>query len=81
MQLALEERREELLHLAAALHTLGLPRRLADLGVDPTREADMDAFVARILRPEESVHFLPGTVDAERLRKALAEVETLPAIA
>ena len=77
VQLALEGRREELLHLETALRALGLPRRLADLGVDPTQESDMDAFVARILRPEESVHFLPGTVDAERLRKALAEVEAL----
>ena len=78
VQLALEGRRDELLRLDAALRSLGLPRRLADLGVDPAREADIAAFVAHTLRPEESIHFLPGAVDAPRLRKALEEVEVLP---
>ena len=81
VQLALEGRRDELLRLDAALLSLGLPRRLADLGVDPARETDIAAFVAHTLRPEESIHFLSGTVDAPRLRKALAEVEALPALA
>lgn len=79
VQLALEGRRDELLRLDAAPYPLGLPQHLADLGIDPVREADMAVFVAHTSRPEKSIHFLSGTVDAPRLRKALEEVGVLPA--
>ncbi len=77
VQLALEERPEELRQLDQALGELGLPRRLADLGVDLADSARVDAFIAHTLRPAESIHFLPGVLDADRLRQALATVEAL----
>lgn len=80
VQLALEARQEELLQLHAALGTLDLPRRLADLGVDLRDDGAIAAFVAHTLRAQESIHFLPGCVDAARLRAALATVEALPAV-
>ena len=79
VQLALEKRQDELLNLHRALGSLGLPRRLSDVGVDPHDENGIAAFVAHTLRAQESIHFLPGTVDAERLCAALFAVETLPA--
>jgi len=78
VQLALEARQDELLSLHGALGALGLPRRLSDLGVDPCDENVIAAFVAHTLRGQESIHFLPGLVDAARLRAALATVEALP---
>ncbi|SDG87668.1 oxidoreductase [Propionivibrio dicarboxylicus] len=77
VQLALEKRQGELLNLYGALGALGLPRRLSDLGVDPHDENGIAAFVAHTLRAQESIHFLPGAVDAERLRAALFTVESL----
>ena len=77
VQLALENREEELLRLDAALGTLGLPRRLADLGVDYSQRADIEAFIAHTLRPFESIHYLAGVVDAPRLQRALETVEAL----
>ena len=77
VQLALEERRDELAYLDAAIKVLGLPRRLADLDVDITQNERIDAFIAHTLRNGESIHFLPGKVDAARLRHALDTVESL----
>ena len=75
VQLALEERRDERSYLDAALKVLGLPRRLADLDVDIAQSERIDAFIAHTLRSGESIHFLPGKVDAARLRLALKTVE------
>lgn len=77
VQLALEGRDDELYRLHAALTTLGLPRRLAELGVELAPDEQINAFIAHTLRAEESIHFLPCAVDASRLRHALETVETL----
>lgn len=77
VQLALEERGDELDHLNAALKAVGLPRRLADLNVDIAQSDRIDAFIAHTLRDGESIHFLPGKIDAARLRLAVETVEAL----
>lgn len=75
VQLALEGRDDELHELAAAYRPLQLPRTLADLGVDAADKEALAAFIAHTLRPVESIHYLPGTVDAERLRGAILRLE------
>ena len=75
VQLALEGRDDELQELAAAYLPLGLPRTLADLGVDAADVNALAAFIAHTLRPVESIHYLPGAVDAERLKGAIERVE------
>ena len=77
VQLALEGREDELRELATAYLPLGLPRTLADLGADAADSDALTAFIAHTLRPGESIHYLPGTVDAERLREAILRVEGL----
>jgi uncharacterized oxidoreductase len=77
VQLALEEKFDELKRLASALTALGLPTCLAALDVDFADSAQIDALVAHTLRPHETIHYLTGTVDAARLKRALAVVETL----
>ena len=75
VQLALEGRDDELHELAAAYRPLQLPRTLADLGVDAADSEALAAFIAHTLRPVESIHYLPGVVDAERVRGAIEQVE------
>ena len=75
VQLALEGRDDELHELAAAYRPLALPRTLADLGVDAVDKEALAAFIAHTLRPVESIHYLPGAVDAERLKGAIERVE------
>ena len=77
VQLALEGRDDELRRLHAALATLGLPRRLGELGIELAPDEPINAFIAHTLRAGESIHFLPCAVDASRLRHALETVETL----
>ena len=77
VQLALEGRDEELTTLAAAYAPLGLPARLADLGVDAADAPKIAAFIAHTLRPVESIHYLPGAMDAERLLAAVQRVDAL----
>lgn len=77
VQLALEARHDELAFLDTALKALGLPRRLAELNVDIDHRESIDAFIAHTLRRGESIHFLPGKVDAARLQQALKSVEAL----
>ena len=77
VQLALEERHDELKHLDASLSELGLPRRLGDLDVDFTQTGRIEAFIAHTLRPVESIHFLAGGVDTRRLWRAIETVEAI----
>jgi uncharacterized oxidoreductase len=75
VQLALEERLDELRQLSAVLRELGLPTLLADLNIDFKQNEKIDALIARSLRSEESIHLLNGGVNAERLWRAIAAVE------
>jgi uncharacterized oxidoreductase len=77
VQLALEENDDELVQLAASLEMLGLPTRLAELNVDFGQRQKIDALIAHTIRASESIHLMPGKIDAERLRRALARVESL----
>lgn len=77
VQLALEEKDDELAQLAASLENLGLPTRLAELNVDYRQQRKIDALIAHSIRASESIHLMPGTIDADRLRRALAKVEAL----
>ena len=77
VQLALEGRDDELHELAAAYRPLALPRTLADLGVDAADSEALATFIAHTLRPVESIHYLPETLNAETLRAAIERVECL----
>jgi uncharacterized oxidoreductase len=75
VQLALEGRHEEREELTSQLAGLGLPTRLSALDVDIGQPDKIDALITHTLRPGESIHLLPGGVDAPRLRHALETVE------
>ncbi|MEI7431556.1 MAG: oxidoreductase [Betaproteobacteria bacterium] len=77
VQLALEEKFEALQQLARALKVLGLPTCLSELDVEFSDNLKIDALIAHCLRKHETIHFLTGTVDASRLKRALETVELL----
>ncbi|MBS1154577.1 MAG: 3-dehydroquinate synthase [Proteobacteria bacterium] len=77
VQLALEEKHDELQRLSEALAELGLPTKLAQLNVDFGQVDKIEALIAHCLRAVESIHLLPGKVDPLRLRQALHTVEAL----
>jgi len=76
VQLTLEERLDELRELSAVLKELGLPTRLADLNIDFKHNKKIATLIARSLRSGESIHLLNGGVNADRLWRALATVES-----
>ncbi len=76
VQLALEEKLDELRQLAATLRPIGMPTSLAERNVGIEQHEKIEVLIARSLRSGESIPFLNGGVDAFRLRHALATVET-----
>lgn len=70
VQLALQGEWAERDRLRQAYGPLGLPTKLADLGIDP-HDPRLDAVVAKILLPHESIHALPFPVTATTLQEAL----------
>lgn len=70
VQLTLEGRSEERAVLEKAYGLWGLPRTLADLGIDPD-DPRLDDVVAQTLLPHESIHALPFPVTPQTLKEAL----------
>lgn len=77
VQTALLGQIETLHQLIDAFQRFDLPVSLAQLDVDITHQADMDAFIQHTLRPIESIHLLPKPVTPETLRAAIEVVERL----
>lgn len=77
VQLALEEKHDDLHHLVIALAQLGLPTKLAQLNVDIKASDKINALIAHTLRAHESIHLLPRKIDSASLRKALLALEAL----
>lgn len=75
VQLALERRWDEIADLREVYARLGLPRRLADVGID----ADDVATIARVARvavePHSSIHLLRGAAGVEHVVDAMGALE------
>lgn len=67
---------DTLRQLKAAFRRLGLPTSLAELEIDINDGAALNAVIARTLHPAESIHYLPGPLDQDRLQQAFRLVET-----
>ena len=70
VQLALQGEFAERDRLRSAYAGLGLPARWTDLGLKPD-DPRLDAVVAKILLPHESIHALPFPVTPAALKEAL----------
>ncbi|GAB3601150.1 iron-containing alcohol dehydrogenase family protein [Microbacterium tumbae] len=75
VQLAFEERWDEIDDLADVYAALGLPRRLADLGVDADADPVLHAIAEAALGPESSFHLLEDAPDPARLVELLRTLE------
>ena len=75
VQCALLGQTDTLRQLKAAFRVFGLPVSLAELDVDISDDAALQAVIARTLQSGESIHYLPGPLDADTLLTAFRAVE------
>ncbi|PWC17370.1 oxidoreductase [Brenneria corticis] len=68
---------DTLRQLKAAYKVLGLPTSLAELSVDINDQASVRAVIERTLQRDESIHYLPLTLNESVLLEAFKTVETL----
>ncbi|SKC23216.1 uncharacterized oxidoreductase [Kosakonia radicincitans] len=77
VQSALLGQDDVLAQLIDAYQRFNLPTTLAALEVDINNHAELEKVIAHILRPVESIHYLPVNLSADRLRAVFEKVEAL----
>lgn len=75
VQTALLEQDDALQSLIIAFTTLGLPTHLAALDVDINDRDAIERVIGRILKPSESIHYLPIALNSDKLWAAIERVE------
>ncbi|WP_016607594.1 oxidoreductase, partial [Yersinia pestis] len=75
VQTALLGQDEVLRSLIVAFNQLGLPTHLAALDVDINDREAIDRVIGRILKPGESIHYLPIALNSEKVWAAIEQVE------
>ncbi|HHL2498650.1 TPA: oxidoreductase [Yersinia enterocolitica] len=75
VQTALLEQDEDLQSLIVAFNQLGLPTHLAALDVDINDRAAIELVISRILKPSESIHYLPVELNSDKMWAAIERVE------
>lgn len=76
VQSALLDQDDVLAQLVAAYQRFNLPTTLRELEVDINNRDELDKVITHILRPVESIHYLPVTLNPAVLRAAFEKVET-----
>lgn len=76
VQLILEKRTEEVLHLLPFYHDLGFPANFADLGIVNDQKQAMKLIAAHAVKPEESLELM-GSYSDEDVIKAIEQLESL----
>lgn len=75
VQTALLEQDEALQSLIVAFNQLGLPTHLAALDVDINDRDAIELVISRILKPSESIHYLPVELNSDKMWAAIERVE------
>ncbi|WP_145480879.1 oxidoreductase [Yersinia similis] len=75
VQTALLGQDEALQSLIVAFNQLGLPTHLAALDVDINDREAIDRVIDRILKPGESIHYLPIALNSDKIWAAIEQVE------
>ncbi|CNK63729.1 oxidoreductase [Yersinia proxima] len=75
VQTALLEQDEALQSLIVAFNQLGLPTHLAALDVDINDRDAIERVISRILKPSESIHYLPVELNSDKIWAAIERVE------
>lgn len=78
VQLVLEGKQHEIELLLPFYRSLGLPYSLKGLGIEEIEDDIVTMIAEKSTIKEESIHVLPiGDVDADRVKKAIYELETM----
>ncbi|MEH7224024.1 iron-containing alcohol dehydrogenase family protein [Bacillus sp. JJ1566] len=77
VQLALENKLQEILRLSNYYQEWGLPVSLADLTINLEDQTLLDKIVRKATLPQESIHFMEISISEEALLSAIREVENL----
>lgn len=77
VQLALEEKEEEILKLMTYYRTWGLPISLDALGIDIEDNSLLKRIVEKITFPTESIHLMKQNITEEAVLSAMNQVEQL----
>ncbi len=77
VQLALENKDQELLRLSNYYHDWGLPVNLKDLTIDPKNQILLEKIIKKATLPQESIHFMDMKISEDALLSAIRKVENL----
>lgn len=77
VQLALEEKDEELKRLLAVYDDWGLPASLNHLSIDARDEELLQRIIKKTLLPQESIHLMAEEITEDTLLNAILKVERL----
>lgn len=77
VQLALEQKADEIEKLLLLYRAIGLPSTLADIHLDKVGEETLAQIAERMAHPENRIHALPQTVTAHSILRAIAFVEEI----
>ncbi|WP_010284760.1 iron-containing alcohol dehydrogenase family protein [Bacillus timonensis] len=77
VQLALENKKQELLRLSSYYHEWGLPVSLADLTINPENHTLLEKIIRKATLPQESIHFMDINISEDALLSAIRNVEDL----
>lgn len=76
VQLALEDKWEEIEQLIPFYQSIGLPVSLKDLGIKNITQDIIDSVAAKSVIPEESMHVMPiGIITASKVSQAILSLE------
>ncbi|WP_239615038.1 iron-containing alcohol dehydrogenase family protein [Cohnella mopanensis] len=77
VQLAIEEKREEIDALLPFYARLGLPASLRDMGLDSLSQAERLAIAERAVERDASIHMMPGEITADIVFAAIERLEQI----
>lgn len=77
VQLALENKKQELLRLSNYYHEWGLPVCLSDLTIHSENQTLLEKIIRKATLPQESIHFMDVDISEETISSAIREVEEL----
>lgn len=77
VQLALEEKVDEILKLMTYYKAWGLPTELGALGIQPTDDRLLSSVVKKITTPTESIHLMEQKITETTVFHAIARIEQL----
>lgn len=77
IQLAIEEKDDEILKLIDYYHEVGLPIKLKNLAIDLNNQPLLNRIIKKAILPQESIHFMSKEITEETLLNAIQKIEQI----